>query len=288
MNAMDVVYPVGKVEAGHCLWCGELAPEPTGPSPRKWCSSRCAQEAAYYRKKNGLSAPPTVNCAYCGQVIEKTGPRQHKRKYCNDSCRTSNYRKENTEWRAKARVAERKRRAINPDYIKLRGPYGTCQKCGDVMVSFYGRFCGKPACRAKARRTVTQHSKICSVEGCMSRAEARGMCGSHYSSEWARINPERKQAHNSARRARRIGASVVGDTFTRLDILDRDGWRCHICGGDIPKEATHPSPEYGTVDHVIPLVHGGAHSSANVKAAHSLCNSKKGDSLGVGWVSLAS
>ena len=117
----------------------------------------------------------------------------------------------------------------------------------------------------------------------MSRAEARGMCGSHYASEWARLNPERKRAHNSARRARRIGASVAGDIFTRLDILDRDMWRCHICGGTIPEEATYPSPEYGTVDHVIPLIHGGAHSSENVKAAHSLCNSKKGDSLGVEW-----
>lgn len=285
---MNITYPVGKVEAGHCLWCGKLAPEPTGTSPRKWCSSKCSQEAAYYRKKNGLTISPTTNCVYCGLAIEKSGPRQYKRKFCNDSCRIRNYRRENTEWKAKAREAQRKRRKTKPDYIKLRGPYGTCQKCGEVMVSFYGRFCGRPACRAKARRAVTQLSKICSMEGCTSRAEARGMCGSHYASEWARLNPERKRAHNSARRARRIGASVAGDIFTRLDILNRDMWRCHICGGTIPEDATYPSPEYGTVDHVIPLIHGGAHSSENVKAAHSLCNSKKGDSLGVERVSFTS
>ena len=41
----------------------------------------------------------------------------------------------------------------------------------------------------------------------------------------------------------------------RLRILERDGYRCHVCGG----------PGADGVDHVIP---GDDHSDANLKAIH--------------------
>jgi 5-methylcytosine-specific restriction endonuclease McrA len=56
-------------------------------------------------------------------------------------------------------------------------------------------------------------------------------------------------------------------------ILQRDGWVCHICGGDIlSKEELH-------FDHVIPLSRGGKHSADNIRPSHAHCNYVKNNRL---------
>lgn len=58
--------------------------------------------------------------------------------------------------------------------------------------------------------------------------------------------------------------------------MRRGRWECHLCGEKIPKSAKWPDPLFGTVDHVLPLAKGGAHSYANCKPAHLKCNRIKG------------
>lgn len=57
----------------------------------------------------------------------------------------------------------------------------------------------------------------------------------------------------------------------------RDGWTCQLCGDPIDQAVKVPHPLAATLDHVIPLAKGGAHSEANLQTAHFLCNSRKGD-----------
>jgi 5-methylcytosine-specific restriction endonuclease McrA len=45
---------------------------------------------------------------------------------------------------------------------------------------------------------------------------------------------------------------------------------CALCG----KPPTPDDPL--TVDHIVPLVHGGTHHSGNLRPAHSSCNSRRG------------
>ena len=53
----------------------------------------------------------------------------------------------------------------------------------------------------------------------------------------------------------------------RIEILVRDGYICHLCGGD----------GADTVDHLIARVHGGdIWDRENLAAAHKGCNSSKG------------
>lgn len=82
------------------------------------------------------------------------------------------------------------------------------------------------------------------------------------------------RAREYARRARKRSAFI--EHVERDVVMERDKWRCHLCGEGIPKSATWPNPRFGTVDHVLPLSCGGAHSYANVKAAHLSCNCRKG------------
>jgi 5-methylcytosine-specific restriction endonuclease McrA len=52
----------------------------------------------------------------------------------------------------------------------------------------------------------------------------------------------------------------------RAGVLKRDGGICGICGGS----------GADTADHLIPVVAGGDDTYANLRAAHRVCNSKRG------------
>lgn len=56
-------------------------------------------------------------------------------------------------------------------------------------------------------------------------------------------------------------------------LAERDGYFCYICGIGFTKD----DPE--TIEHFIPLARGGTWELKNLKLAHQLCNSKKGDTM---------
>jgi 5-methylcytosine-specific restriction endonuclease McrA len=72
------------------------------------------------------------------------------------------------------------------------------------------------------------------------------------------------------REARRRKAFVAD--VRPLEIFERDGWVCGICGDIV-------TPKDASIDHVIPFARGGTHEPANVQTAHHLCNSRKGARL---------
>ena len=105
--------------------------------------------------------------------------------------------------------------------------------------------------------------------------ECKKVSKSNHFKKYYRRNPSKYQDHNAVRRAKIKEATT--DNVDRIRVFERDGWECHICGDPISKEAVWPSPESVSLDHVIPLSKGGAHSYDNCKAAHWGCNSAKGD-----------
>ena len=84
------------------------------------------------------------------------------------------------------------------------------------------------------------------------------------------MRSRRKADKNAARRAKLAGAAV--EHVDREFIRQRDGQLCYLCGGWV-------SVHEQSLDHVVPLSRGGAHAYANIKLAHKVCNSKKGDRL---------
>lgn len=77
------------------------------------------------------------------------------------------------------------------------------------------------------------------------------------------------------RRAAEYG--VDAEKFDPIEILERDRWRCGLCGCATPKakRGTYDAnaPE---LDHIIPISTGGAHVRANVQCACRACNLSKG------------
>ena len=53
----------------------------------------------------------------------------------------------------------------------------------------------------------------------------------------------------------------------------RDGWVCHLCGGQIVDVAGKHAP---SVDHLAPRVQGGSDYPTNLRAAHLSCNKSRG------------
>lgn len=66
------------------------------------------------------------------------------------------------------------------------------------------------------------------------------------------------------------------ESVSRDVVLSRDMWICHLCDGEIPADAQWPHPLSASMDHVIPLSKGGAHTYENIKSSHLTCNISKG------------
>jgi hypothetical protein len=70
------------------------------------------------------------------------------------------------------------------------------------------------------------------------------------------------------RRERRIRAGRTG-RIHRESIVERDRSTCYLCGRELGATEI-------TLDHVIPLARGGAHTEENLRVACRSCNSRKG------------
>lgn len=98
---------------------------------------------------------------------------------------------------------------------------------------------------------------------------------------WLKARPELQrvqwQAHKQRRRAAKRTTEV--ERFSVAEIYARDKWRCGICCKFVDRDLKYPDPQSPSLDHVVPLARGGAHTRANVQLAHLRCNCLKQDRI---------
>lgn len=108
-------------------------------------------------------------------------------------------------------------------------------------------------------------------------------CGRHiYRFEHPEKYPSWNEAKKAAwqrRRALKYGADA--ERVVAGDIYERDGWQCGVCSRPVDAKLAWPHPASASLDHIIPLSKGGAHTAANTQLAHLRCNTEKRDSLPV-------
>jgi len=87
----------------------------------------------------------------------------------------------------------------------------------------------------------------------------------------------RGSSRATKRRRRNIVAGCRGsqNDYADVEIFERDGWRCHLCGKKIRRDVDRRRPSGATIDHLVPLSLGGADVRENVAAAHRACNVAK-------------
>lgn len=211
-------------------------------------------------------------CLECGATI--TAPKHHK--YCSATCLTA--------------VRNRQPRLY-------RRPTGICAWCGEAFVYSGGhnQSCCSFRCRGMASRTVLvsivpwvqcdqcqrwfvgrRKAKRCSPE-------CRKLANRAATDRWT------DSAANSERimRLYRLACSeldVPKASMWRHTLTDhlarRDGDRCAICHQRI--DLTLPSGPKGdpmgpSIDHVIPVSHGGEDTMQNIRLTHWSCNNKRGN-----------
>lgn len=87
----------------------------------------------------------------------------------------------------------------------------------------------------------------------------------------------RRIARRGAAYAKRVEAITKGNkSITWQAVGERDQWICHLCEQPVERRTHHADPWVATVDHVVPLVRGGAHEWDNVRLAHRRCNCSRG------------
>lgn len=68
----------------------------------------------------------------------------------------------------------------------------------------------------------------------------------------------------------------------RSAVFDAADWKCQRCGCDLTVSVESPrhalfTPNYATVDHIVPLAKGGTDARSNLQALCARCNKSKKD-----------
>ena len=91
--------------------------------------------------------------------------------------------------------------------------------------------------------------------------------------EWKKANRDKCNANHRKYVALKLGNRH--EHYSEIDIYERDGWRCQLCGRKINRRLKHPHPYSKSIDHIVPLSKGGEDAPINVQAAHLRCNISK-------------
>lgn len=208
---------------------------------------------------SGLTLPRLVVCAGCHREVMRrvSGGSRDAGRFCSRACAFGHIGRiaaeraalrrirGNWQWRpgpiVVAEVAALQRIAAHIERPRL---FKVECRCGAVVV---------------AARNGGLHRKVCAA----CRAEA---------------NRKAKRAAKARRRAAKRGSRC--ERFDPVEVLERDGWHCQLCGVETPRSlrGTH-DPRAPELDHIVPLALGGEHSRLNTQCACRACNQAKGARL---------
>ncbi len=121
-----------------------------------------------------------------------------------------------------------------------------------------------------ARRIVTG-SRVWTAGDCTE-------CGASFVTNLASTrfcSPRCSKRHH--RRKRKVLHGYIIATSARAYVFTRDRWTCWLCHQPILRDLKAPHPLSPSIDHVLPQSRGGGHQIWNLRAAHFLCNSLRGN-----------
>lgn len=252
-----------------CLQCGVgfMRRSSKGPAPNR-CPP-CADQRDRDSKCNFALSPPCA-CNRCGEIF--TPKRSDRISYCSRSCAIAA--------KSEARSRWPNSRVRFPVCVTCASPFATrssAKHCSDLCRAAKARDNARTS-YALAHPTEARSCLWCQAPFVPSHG-GRTTCSVACSRARAGAQPAAKVAKRSARLRRKAlqrGATV--ELFDPVEILERDRWRCHLCGEKTPRKlrGTYDAraPE---VDHIIPLSKGGEHSRRNTACACRACNLAKGD-----------
>lgn len=287
MPKLEII-SMASVYHGICKHCGNGF-EQRGPGRRrKFCCEEC--QRVWWKEHRDQRKHYSFVCKNCGQEYQTTDVRRNT--VCSEDCRQ--------EWIGKQRhqgaLTEKQCLSCGEtfegipsgldycsDECKERGVPRTCKVCDG---EFYGRqntcYCSDE-CRLKYHRRYYEEYML---EKVGDRSYTCQECGKEFIAPYGDKRREfcssecRRRYHGRIHKRTRRALKKSNGPVMRinpLDIYERDGWACGICGKQVDPDLQYPHPMSASLDHVIPLARGGTHTFKNVQLAHLGCNQNKRD-----------
>lgn len=229
-----------------CEWCKEVFR--TNLSIKKTCSKKCSDKL-YDSKRTRVA---TLKCKGCSKDFVSSN---YRRKYCSDVCKKY-VTAEKNEVKEQAVIQMKRMKQISRlsnCLSNLTKKIRSCDNCGKEYLY---------------RSQTSSGTVYCSDE-----CKRKG-------------GNEKKRERGTISKDKRINLNGKADYSINVKKLyERDGGECHICNQQTDFNDYTKTEEgwfiagnnYPSVDHVIPIAKGGLHRWVNVKLAHRICNSIKGD-----------
>lgn len=234
--------PIYRPSDARCVVCGEqFIPKPGGTRANK------CQAHTWWKR---------VSCATCGRSIYRNNRRP--RMYCSEGCKPE------------------------PEWVD-----GVTAKAAVVHINWRQCPCGQWICRP--RRT---YCEPCRVNGVRLYRTCRRCESPIPHQQWKmhcdpclivvkrEMRRRRRQRYGNKDRHRAKKFGVKYEPVNRQRVYERDKWRCGICRKRVDRTRRWPDRMCASLDHVVPLAHGGEHTYANTQCAHWLCNTLKSDGGG--------
>lgn len=261
-----------------CEHCGDQyqAKQPY----QKWCSPHCkalARQSSINPNHSPREERHIINtCKTCGKQWESTKARA--RDYCSRECGFQ---------------------SPNRPTVKTY----TCMGCGKEFkprMNAYNKYCSRdcalrnrgqsPAMLENHKRQIEEGQKRRAIKKLMrllANIQACPVCGNKYETTNVRRlycsdrcgHRVHDQLKDLRRRSSMQENGPIDKGITAEKLMKRDKNTCHICGGKVDINADSNDGMYPTIDHIVPLSKGGAHTWGNVALAHRKCNTIKQASL---------
>lgn len=206
-------------------------------------------------------------CWWCGAHYSAGAPHQ---RYCSAKCRNASNRAP--------------RSSVH---------FGFCECCGRCFAAKIATaaVCSADECKREQRRRINREleRRYFSEHG---EYRSRAIERANPNHRAARSERDRKrneavpyrqrypeQAHlkDERRRMRKYGNGGRAEPFDRRAIFERDGWVCQLCFAPVDPDLRYPNRQCASLDHIVPLAHGGEHVEENVQLAHVACNVARRD-----------
>lgn len=254
-----------------CKRCGVdfESPKRKGPAP-KYCGDSCRSEQALddERKRNGVVL--RTECELCGGDMPKGI--DSRARYCSRECKLEvkaqgrrRYREDNRE---RERISGRNRYRSKAGFTGGR----TCAHCQSPIpddVHAARRYCDDDCYKANRPEWSKSHREN-------NREQIAEDKRKHYFANKARYREYKKRYRKDNidkvldgiedRRARKAKQFV--EHVDRLEVYERDGGKCYMCGTSVDARSFH-------LDHLIPLIKGGLHETSNTAVSCPPCNLSK-------------
>lgn len=121
----------------------------------------------------------------------------------------------------------------------------------------------------------------CKETGCERLVRAKQLCSLHYKrhlrSQGKLKEPwNDRRIHNHHTRRARMNGAHNADRVLLSQLIERGGLTCPYCLSPIDLDIKWPDRLSKSIDHIIPIKHGGLHNIDNTQLMHLGCNSAKG------------